>query len=701
MRKGLVAVCLLASASILLAVPGCQGSNGVEPAVDAADRPDYAALLPDVEQLPALTAKREPAYSEYDLLSYGKYFYSAGFNQNVVASGNFAQFSPSFGDTHGRTLNNLAYCMYLFYIDSVYTDEQEINYGWDLAPAHLSTAWIGVSDHNHEIWRWYQCNPAGHQDVDDLDLCFSSTGQVLNVVFVLAGEDPARLAYVRVGAPSTQAHIHTSPTNSFPPLDATFDASGSTTGIGDIVKYEWDWNNDGIFELDTGDTPTADHSYSAIGTHHPAVRVTSEYGEQDSASMDVKVCAQWTHSWGTDRLEAINGVCTDAELGCYGVGWMNTAEDMKQLLLLKWDLAGNLEWARAWGGASDEEGCDIVATAGVLYVLGSTESYGAGARDILLQKWNSDGDLVWSRTWGGNSFDEAQRFSLRDEYLYLAGETRSFAHGNGDALVLRFNTAGDLVWARSVGDSAPDSAWGIRAFKAFATQTTSVHVAGHSESYKSAGSAGDALYLRFSTDGTLTKAMTWNGGENQTGMAVCVSGLSGDEIYVGGHNNSDLLLLEVGTGGGLTAAAWDSGEGDLCHDMERLGASLLLCGQTGASGSEEDAVVLNLSPGGAVQGAQAWDLAGEDESWLGIAGHPAGVLLGGKCVKADGGSWGNASGTVSTISGSWTTRSITPDTPAGQVGAPSADAVDVTSLGVIDAGGGDPLDALMSVRTVP
>jgi hypothetical protein len=209
------------------------------------------------------------------------------------------------------------------------------------------------------------------------------------------------------------------------------------------------------------------------------------------------------------------------------------------------------------------------------------------------------------------------------------------------------------------------------------------------------------LYMKFSADGELTRTLTWSGGISQTGRAVSVSGLMGENIYIGGSSQGDLLMLEVGTGGGLVSRVWDSGTSDFLTDMVRLSDSFLMCGRTGDGTGDENAVLLNLSPEGAVQGCERWDLAGTKDSWLGIVGHPGGAVVGGYALLADGGAWSDFSGSIGDITGSWTEHDLDPAELDGQSGSPSAEARDITSDGVVDTGGGVELDALMAARGVP
>jgi glucose/arabinose dehydrogenase len=70
------------------------------------------------------------------------------------------------------------------------------------------------------------------------------------------------------------------------PLEAEFDASGSTDADGEPLKYEWDLNGDGEFN-DAPDESAAAETYSDEKNHTVAVRVTDEHGASSVARVTV------------------------------------------------------------------------------------------------------------------------------------------------------------------------------------------------------------------------------------------------------------------------------------------------------------------------------------------------------------------------------------------------------------------------------
>ena len=76
-----------------------------------------------------------------------------------------------------------------------------------------------------------------------------------------------------------------------------FDASWSEVPFGTVTKYEWDLDNDGVFETDTGALPTASGRFITAGTHEVKVRVTGSRGGSTIASTSVQVVDSQIMIW--------------------------------------------------------------------------------------------------------------------------------------------------------------------------------------------------------------------------------------------------------------------------------------------------------------------------------------------------------------------------------------------------------------------
>ena len=138
------------------------------------------------------------------------------------------------------------------------------------------------------------------------------------------------------------------------------------------------------------------------------------------------------------------------------------------LVLLKVDSLGTLQWNKSYGGAGAEGssswGVSGQATSDGGYMLcGNTSGYGAGSNDIMLIKTDSLGNLNWAKTYGGTN-DDQPRFAHQTNnggYI-ICGLTRSFGHGDLDAYMLKTDGSGNLKWSKAYGGTNYDKGQMVR-----------------------------------------------------------------------------------------------------------------------------------------------------------------------------------------------------------------------------------------------
>ena len=106
-----------------------------------------------------------------------------------------------------------------------------------------------------------------------------------NIILITQGDKDVFIAKLW-GIPL--ANFTWNPQNPDPGQIITFNASVSYDPDGYIVLYEWDWNNDGIYE-ENHTTPTATHSWSQAGSYPVKLRVTDNDGATDTETKTVNV----------------------------------------------------------------------------------------------------------------------------------------------------------------------------------------------------------------------------------------------------------------------------------------------------------------------------------------------------------------------------------------------------------------------------
>lgn len=137
------------------------------------------------------------------------------------------------------------------------------------------------------------------------------------------------------------------------------------------------------------------------------------------------------------------------------------------LIILSPVLTDASSWVRVFGGEEDDIGWAIKATPdGGYIVVGETTSYGAGGRDALLMKLDSQGNLLWSKTLGGSLSDAAFDVCVTaDGGCAVTGLSYNFntATGGGWATpwLLRLDPSGNVLWEKYYIRQASSLAYGI------------------------------------------------------------------------------------------------------------------------------------------------------------------------------------------------------------------------------------------------
>jgi hypothetical protein len=152
--------------------------------------------------------------------------------------------------------------------------------------------------------------------------------------------------------------------------------------------------------------------------------------------------------------------------------------------LVKTDANGDTTWTKTFGGRGDDYGGCVRQTSGGGYIIsGSTGSYGAGS-DAWLIKTDADGNLTWSRTFGGTRDDDGgQVQQTADGGYIIAAATFSHGAGNADAWLIRTDAIGDTIWTRTFGGSGMDGAGSVQP-----TQDDGYIVVGYTDEYGAGGS---------------------------------------------------------------------------------------------------------------------------------------------------------------------------------------------------------------------
>ncbi len=231
------------------------------------------------------------------------------------------------------------------------------------------------------------------------------------------------------------------------------------------------------------------------------------------------------------------------------------------LSLIRTDNNGDTLWTKLYIGSRNEIGYSVHQTFdGGFIIAGKTNSYGAGEEDFYLVKTDANGDSVWTRTFGGISFDEGQcMIQTSDSGYIVAGSTYSFGVGAADIYLVKTDAIGDTLWTKAIGDSASNYAYSIQ-------QTFD---GGFIITGTTLGSVSNAYLMKTDSAGNISWSKTFSGINPVYSNSVVQTSDSGF-VIVGNANQYVLIVKTNSIGDTLwTKAIGDSSYGAVAKFMSQ------------------------------------------------------------------------------------------------------------------------------------
>lgn len=179
----------------------------------------------------------------------------------------------------------------------------------------------------------------------------------------------------------------------------------------------------------------------------------------------------WTRAYGGAGEDNFPSVHFNGTAFYAGGATTSFGQGQHDLWIVKTDIAGNPLWMNAYGTTGDEgrywdtEG--VPTPDGGYIIAGHTNNatISAGGSDILVVKVDASGTLQWAKRYGGSADEFAEGIALVPSGGYaIVGTTYSYSNGDRDACLLRIDNNGNLIWAKSYGDVGCDRGVDIIAF---------------------------------------------------------------------------------------------------------------------------------------------------------------------------------------------------------------------------------------------
>lgn len=281
--------------------------------------------------------------------------------------------------------------------------------------------------------------------------------------------------------------------------------------------------------------------------------------------------SQFVKTIGGDSLEIGNclirahddGFVVAGQTQSFGAGYYD-------VLLSKLDAYGHLLWTRTLGGTDLDVSRCVIETSDKGYLAtGSTYSYSTGYDDLLLAKFDSSGSHLWTRAIGGSDREIGTSvIEANDGGFVMMGYTWSFGVGDYDWILAKLDTAGNLLWTRTLGWSSQ------REYGHSLVETSDGGFVGTGETF-SWDYHGDMLVAKFDSTGNPLWTRLLDGGMRDGGKKVIQASDGG--IVVAGHTKSfgagdfDLFLVKFdATGNHLWSRTLGGSEEEMGHSVTQV-----------------------------------------------------------------------------------------------------------------------------------
>ncbi len=409
----------------------------------------------------------------------------------------------------------------------------------------------------------------------------------------------------------------------------------------------------------------------------------------------------WIHSWGGNKDDAFSSIAIDhgenfvvaGITNSYGFGTTN-------LLVQKYDNTGNLSWFTTWGGnISDVASSVAVDKKNNIYVVGSTSSFGAGWYDVLILKFDSNGFLMWSKTWGSSSYDAGYGISIdSDDNLLISAESYSFGRS---AILLKFDANGNYIWGKAWKSSVSYDA----AYSLTTDLSGNIILTGVSWDYSKSPNVNKILIVKYDRNGNLLWCRNWgsSGLDEAWGSRVIKTDGSGNVYIAGrtlsGNGGADALLLKLDANGELIwSKNWGGKEYDTNNgiDLDDQGNIYTIGYTKSFTNNQSNLFLLKYDTSGNLYSRKIWN-NNHDSQGQSILINRDNIYVTGISYNSSGnwndinGTIGNPNGSLSTPSNSITSLTNVSKNINGQMTSPT---------GIVDLGGGNSDALIMSLSTL-
>ena len=265
----------------------------------------------------------------------------------------------------------------------------------------------------------------------------------------------------------------------------------------------------------------------------------------------------WNQSFGGAGFDALSSVVSTHDDGFVAVGYTDSfGQGNSDVWLIKTDSNGKVLWEKTFGGTQRDRGYTVIRTQdGGYAVLGETSSFGSGD-DVWMIKTDAYGTTLWEQTFPVN----VSGYRLGGEYVVeTADGDFVFVGGSlGRVLIVRADSMGNTIWQKfqKVGENpSEESSNYLEPYLLIRTSDGGYFITGQLSS--GGGSVPHLLLMKVGGQGD----MLWNRAYSFYGYGYSAAGLASGGYLIctaRGTQNRLLRVDSVGDQTGLTTFGADN-----------------------------------------------------------------------------------------------------------------------------------------------
>ena len=163
----------------------------------------------------------------------------------------------------------------------------------------------------------------------------------------------------------------------------------------------------------------------------------------------------WIVQYGEHAFDEKGNTIIEVSRGFVIAGSIDkNTSDETDFYLMKTDLSGNVIWTKTYGKGGRDEAVMITQTNDGGFAIVGTGAFDPEAYEIWLLRTKPNGDTLWSKHYGGITFDAGYCVQQTSDYGFIiTGYSSTAGVGLGDQLYLvKTNKAGDILWEKKYGD---------------------------------------------------------------------------------------------------------------------------------------------------------------------------------------------------------------------------------------------------------